>query len=150
MTHWVSEGWKTAARRFLSCSLQLTEAILKELFLKRFHSGGDVAQLVALQVWCTTDVGSTPWCSKGFISPVNFQCRLSCGICTAPAFYHMQEPVCAPLTSQTLLATPLFGHTEIQHTPGQPLEMECGCPSGRGTENDHTFCFPKKKMYCLH
>ena len=32
-----------------------------------------------------TDVGSSPWCSEGFPPPrVNFQCRLSYGVCTDP------------------------------------------------------------------
>ena len=39
----------------------------------------------------------------------------------------------------------------VQHTLSQPWKMECGCPSGRGVENNHIRNLsPKKWMHCLH
>ena len=41
--------------------------------------------------------------------------------------------------SQALVSTPLLEQTKIQHTLGQPLKAEYGCPSGRRVENCHRY-----------
>ena len=45
---------------------------------------------------------------------------------------------CVHKKTQALVAMPLFGHTKIQHSAGQPLTVEDGSPSGRGMGNSHT------------
>ena len=40
---------------------------------------------------CNTDAGSVPWRTRDFSPTVNFQCRLSYGIHTAPGCSHMHH-----------------------------------------------------------
>ena len=61
------------------------------------------------------------------------------------ARHNLQQHTNNTITNtQTLLAAiALYGHTNIQHTPGQPSKTECGCPSGR------EMVFPKKARIIL-
>ena len=68
---------------------------------------------------CCTDTGSIPSAAKDIFPRVSFQCRLSYSVrralmcsCTHP---HLR----ACWKSQTLAATPLFGHMKILHTLAQ-------------------------------
>ena len=61
-----------------------------------------------------TDAGSIPRRGKRDFSPrVDFKCRLSCGVRTAPVCSRMQQKICARQKSETLTTVALLGHTKI-------------------------------------
>ena len=53
--------------------------------------------------------------ARDFSPRVNFQCRLSYSVCTAPVCNCMHQHLCACSKSQTLAAVPLFGYIKIPH-----------------------------------
>ena len=53
------------------------------------------------------------------------------------------------LTHVTLVVMPLFGHTKIQLTVGQPLQTECGSPNSMGIENSDIRNLPPEKQEVL-
>ena len=57
-----------------------------------------------------------PGAARDFPPRVNFQCRLSCGVHTAPVCYHTHQHLCPCQKSQTLAAVLLSGHKKILYT----------------------------------
>ena len=56
-----------------------------------------------------------PGAARDFSPRVNFQCRLSYGVRTAPGCNHIHQHLCARQNPWTLAATLLFQHAKIRH-----------------------------------
>ena len=67
---------------------------------------------------------------------------------TLPCNHSHWHP-CANYEFQAVAAVPLFGHTNIKRTLGQPLKTACGCPNGTGRFKNDRNSSPKRQVYYL-
>ena len=92
-----------------------------------------------IQCWVqhTVEAGLTPWCSKGFFSQPAFIAEfLTVFVQLLRAIRCMN--ICAHVENPTRWQPyHCLDWWKYKSTLGQPLKMECGCPSGRGIENGY-------------